>query len=84
MEDQTYIVSSSNEPLPAEDLPQEAEPVVLHEPPERSPLQKVEDAVEHWFKEHVHNSPVSREAQAWNHIVSTKDALKRILLEHLF
>ena len=37
--------------------------------------QKIEDAVNAWWSEHVHNSPVSQVTTAYNHLVIAKDKL---------
>ena len=49
----------------------------------KSPAQKVSEAVDAWFFEHVHNSPASQDQRAYNHLVSAKEALKKKVLEAL-
>jgi hypothetical protein len=45
--------------------------------------EKIDKAVDNWFNENICNSPVSRDTEVYNHIVTAKEALKKRLQEEL-
>lgn len=49
-----------------------------------SPAEKVETVVNEWFNEHVRNSAIARETQAYNAALAAAEALKKMLLARLF
>lgn len=38
-------------------------------------VDKIAEAVNAWFNEHVHNSPASRDTETFNHLQKSKDSL---------
>jgi hypothetical protein len=47
-------------------------------PPDQ-PLRDIEAQIENWFVETIHNSPVSRATEIFNHVRASVDALKQRL-----
>lgn len=52
-------------------------------PAAETPVAKISRVVEEWFMDAVANSPVSRETNAWNHMVEAKERLKAKLAQDL-
>lgn len=53
------------------------------QPVAETPVAKISRVVEEWFMDAVANSPVSRETNAWNHMVEAKERLKAKLAQDL-
>ncbi|TWB20670.1 hypothetical protein FBZ89_10669 [Nitrospirillum amazonense] len=60
-----------------------AEPLPVSAPVPCNWPERLERAVAAWLAEEIHNSPVARVTDAYNHLVTTLDGLKARILQEI-
>lgn len=59
------------------------EPPPVPEPQDTSLEARVERAIQSWVVAHLHGSPVSRDTEAFNHVIGRLGDLRRLICEEI-